>query len=397
MSGEMDRNQSQNKPLALEPIDPPASNSDAEGDVGAESAPAQLVDEPAKAPDKFLAAAIREYAKGRVNQKLWASIAAKTGGDEKATRSAYLVARATELRLALRDSAQGGSGGEAALPPAEMVQVDTPRRAPPATPRAAKSEPTAMRWKRAYIAAGAALVAFIVVGGIALMRAGGDAPSAVATMMPKSGNASRAAQPTQEKAPAEAPGENLEAKVRSFADAGNWNMVVIFANEWTRSEPSSVVAWLELSRGYATLRQFDDAVRAAKKTVELSPQDASLWRNLAELQAAANDVEAAFQSYERASTIDPNDVESVVQVGILNTKYDRMPAAKAAFDKVLAANPAHVDALCGQQLVAQRDGRAKDADAFAAKLRALDAKCRDWAEGATVAVRHPGAVAVPSR
>ena len=103
------------------------------------------------------------------------------------------------------------------------------------------------------------------------------------------------------------------------------------------------------------------------------------------------------RAYERATVLDPKDVDSLVQIGIVHVKSDRMPQARAAFDRALAANPANVDALCAQQFVAQRDNRAKDADALAKQLRAVDGKCRDFTEGATVAVKHPGAVTTPAR
>jgi tetratricopeptide (TPR) repeat protein len=393
MGGMMDRDKSSSKPLALEPIEPPASKSDAEGELGSASAHVQTADEEAKAPDKFLAAAIREYAKGRVNQQLWASIASKTGGDEKATRSAYLVARATELRLAVREQKSHAAAGEAALPKPKLVQIDGGARA--AKP---SSVPAGRDRRRVYIGVAAALIAFIVAGSVALMRAGGDdAKGAMATIAPKSAKASAAAKKEPEKPADPSPRENIEAKVRAFADAGNWNMLVIFANEWTRVDPSNVAAWLELSRGYTKMSQLDEAVRAAKKTVELAPQDASLWRNLAQIEGAASNPDGAVRAYERATVLDPKDVDSLVQIGIVHVKSDRMPQARAAFDRALAANPANVDALCGQQFVAQRDNRAKDADALAKQLRAVDGKCRDFTEGATIAVKHPGAVTTPAR
>ena len=124
------------------------------------------------------------------------------------------------------------------------------------------------------------------------------------------------------------------------------------AAKWTRDEPANAAAWDELSNGYARLHQLDDALFAATKAAQLSPEDVALWRN----------------------------------VGHLNLALERLPEAGGAFDKVLAANSDDTDALCGNALVANGSGRLKDAFAFAARVKAAGGTCEGLSVGESVAV-----------
>jgi hypothetical protein len=76
---------------------------------------------------------------------------------------------------------------------------------------------------------------------------------------------------------------------------------------------------------------------------------------------------------------------------------DSLPEAEIAFDKALAASADDADALCGAAFVAQRQGRAKDADAIAKRIKSLDASCLRVSDGGTAvevvggpAARKPG-------
>ena len=135
---------------------------------------------------------------------------------------------------------------------------------------------------------------------------------------------------------------NFEARVQELKQAGNWNVLVLYASEWTRKEPTNPSAWHELSVGYAKMRQLDDAFQAAAKAVALAPQDARLWNNL----------------------------------GHVNLSLERLPEAKVAFDHALALLADDPDTLCSAALVAQRQGRASDADALAGQVKGADGGCR---------------------
>jgi cytochrome c-type biogenesis protein CcmH/NrfG len=141
-------------------------------------------------------------------------------------------------------------------------------------------------------------------------------------------------------------------------------MLVIYATEWTRKQPASGAAWHELSVGYLNLRQFGDALDAAKKAVQVAPNNASLWSDL----------------------------------GRINLTVQRPTEAGIAFDRALALNPNDTDALCGAASAAQQQRRPSDADAFSKRVKPGEA-CRDATDATSVVSVAPGSAprkSVPS-
>ena len=168
--------------------------------------------------------------------------------------------------------------------------------------------------------------------------------------------------------------EDFPRRMQALQAAGNWNVLVLYAVEWTRKQPENPVAWRELSAGYLKLRQFDDAFSAANKATQLAPTDAAVWRNLGQVNVAIDDLVAATAAFERASTLNDQDIVSLVQLGTLNMRFGRLQPAKAAFAKALALRPDDVDALCGNASIARQEGRTKDAEAINLQVKG---SCRD--------------------
>jgi tetratricopeptide (TPR) repeat protein len=142
----------------------------------------------------------------------------------------------------------------------------------------------------------------------------------------------------------------VEAKVGELKRTGNWNMLVIYATEWTRKQPASGAAWHEPSVGYLNLRQFGDALDAAKKAVQVAPDNALLWTDL----------------------------------GRINLTVQRPTEAAVAFDRALALSPDDTEALCGAASAAQQQRRRGDAEAFSKRVKSGEA-CRDPNDGTSVA------------
>jgi tetratricopeptide (TPR) repeat protein len=147
--------------------------------------------------------------------------------------------------------------------------------------------------------------------------------------------------------------------VQQLKNEGKWNLLVLYASEWARKDPNSAAAWYELSVGYVNMRQLEEAFDAATKAVQLSPGNALFWRNL----------------------------------GHVNLAVERIPEAGIAFDRALAVNSDDADALCGAALIAQRQGRPKDADAIAKRLKSIDGSCPRVSDGESVVVVVGGSAA----
>jgi tetratricopeptide (TPR) repeat protein len=345
----------------------------------------------AAAADPLMAEALREYQNGNIDLPLWTRAIAQHEADHSEAVLAYIQARATALKLERRH--------RRVADPAPPVRAAVPA-AHSALARDDDDDDYALRKSqhraqtvRKYAMMGTPVVAALVIG-VWWMTATNErdfaqASHSVPTIAAPAGTpaaaaaTARPAQLTKE----EDPGTYFAGRILDLKSAGNWNVLVLFASEWTRKQPGSALAWKELSVGYSNMRQYSDALEAGTKATKLAPDDPLVWRNLAQVNLDLNEPEAALNAFERAAALDPADVFSRLQIGTISAQLGRLPQARTAFEQVLAADPDNPDALCGTVVIAQKQGRGKDADAMAKQVRGTDQKCRDT----------PGTVAVATR
>ena len=167
---------------------------------------------------------------------------------------------------------------------------------------------------------------------------------------------------------------DFKKKVQELRDIGNWNVLVLYAVEWTRKEPQNPVAWDQLRMGYMHLRQYDDALSAATKAVTLAPDEARLWRNVGDINLDIDDPPAALQAFEQAVARNSHDVASLQHIALLQTRLGRPQEAKEAFDLALAALPNDATTLCLRTAVGQLT-LARDAYTMSRQIKAIDSKC----------------------
>jgi tetratricopeptide (TPR) repeat protein len=348
----MDANSPRGKALTLELSAPDADAAPATGSASSANAKPQR-DLRITTADEFLAAAAKEYQQGRVDPALWRRAADQCADDASLVIAAYLRARATALhqkqdeylqRQTRRVSPVRGAGDRNLEPAPRLEIVST---------EVAGSHPLGVQPKLKYLAAVAAALAFVVavVWLIVSPQESEPVPQPIVSAAAPSPNRSAPPIPLgSEQALVKSassdtnPGAQnpaLETTVQQLKNEGKWNLLVLYASEWTRKDPNNAAAWYALSVGYVNMRQLEEAFDAATKAVQLSPGNALFWRNL----------------------------------GHVNLAVDRLPEAGIAFDKALAVNSDDVDALCGAALIAQRQGRPKDADAIAKRLKSIDASC----------------------
>ena len=319
------------------------------------------------AMDRFLVDATQELESGHVDQPLWTHAVVQAGGDEKLARPAYLRARATALRVEKRNKravrvarharamsvANGTIGGRPGRGAAEKYSV------------------TGLTRKQLAWLTG--ILSFLVVAAALIaLRSGGQAPpsaSVKARPASQSGLSAAVQGASQEavKSDDEAPRENFPARIQALKEAGN-------------------DAWRELSAGYLKLHQFNDAFDAAGKGVSLAPGNAAQLQNLGQVNLALNDLPAALAAFDKAAELNQDDVPTLVQVGTLNMQLGHLPASRIALTKALALSPGNIDAMCASVSLAQRDGRAKDAEAITREVSSAGERCRDPTQGESTSV-----------
>ena len=328
-----------------------------------------------KPADPFMAEALREHQAGTVDLPLWSRAISQHAGEEAQVVAAYLQARATVLRIEHRQ--RRSCDPQPPIPAA--IPVKSPLTADDDDNLVDKSALRERAWRKYAVMATPILV--VAVAAVWWM---------VSTQGPESAPTSNAVAasgvpptpPTAAPRPAriskeEDPSIYFSGKVQELKSAGNWNVLVLFASEWTRKQPDNATAWKELSLGYSNMRQYNDALEAGTKATELAPSDPLVWHNLAQVNIELKQPERALKAYERAAALNDLDLYSLLQVGALNVALDQLPQARAAFERVLAADPENPDALCGTASIAQRQGRGKDAEAITKQLRGTDRKCRE--------------------
>ena len=361
--------------------------------VAAPPAPAVKVvrDASSRSNDEYLAQAIQELDAGTIDQPLWLRALDLSGNNPEAAKPAYLRARAAALWVAKRN--------QQAAKPARRRRTSTKEETPPPAKQYRKRSRSK---KRATLFVGAFGFMAMVVAGLLVMLSSNDLPSSIAqdSKLPSAqlrAASKSAAAKASDSERVSASGDDFSRKVSDLKAAGNWNVLVLYAVEWTRKAPTNAVAWHELSMGYAKLRQFNDAVEAATRATQLAPENVEAWQNLGDINVALQQPAAALAAYERAVALNARDVTSLLQVGLLNAQLGHLPQAKVALANVLEMNPLDVDALCGAESIAQKEGRAKEADAIARQLKAANLRCRDATVVVPVAVAaSPATAAAPA-
>jgi len=322
--------------------------------------------------DPFMAEALREFDAGQVEQPLWVRSLAQSGGNVAAAKPAYLRARAVALRLARRDKRSDRA----------LDHEASQRAAASASGRSGSAAPAArsLDSKRIAIVAGG-LLAVVLVAGFFIMRPGNTAPEHAAGAVVPATKAAPGPRAESSKsagvAELTAPREDYGRKVQEYKDAQNWNVLVLYAAEWTRKEPDSAQAWKELGGGYLRLRQYDDALEATRRAAMKSPNDAELWQNLGVINVALHQPVAALSAFDKASELNGRDVTSRVQAGLLNVELGHLPQARDNFASALEINPLDAEALCGSVTVARKEGRTKDVEAITRQAKTSGLECRE--------------------
>ncbi len=380
-----------NRTLELQPMDvpkpdapPQKATAEIEIHPPGAAAPKILEVNPDDSTDRFLKEATFQYSEGHLDQPLWDRAFAQAKGDKEAAVDTYLHARAIALRLLDRERRTQSRTNVIANARKELVDeveemetfdVDQALRLGNRSPFA--------RYGTIMIAV--AIVVALAVGGWLTFRSSNSKPVEVLRTAPVSESAktvapsgAAAAKPAASVPLPKPTGASPELlrKIQELRDAGNANVLVLYLVEWTRKEPSNPTAWDQLRAGYATLKQYDDALAAAKKAQEFSPEDARLWHNLGVAHADAGDPVGALRAFDQAVARDDQDADAFRQIGILNAQLSQIQEAGRAFDKALAIHPGDHVVLCMRTAVASLSSAPKDTYATAKQVRAIDAKCR---------------------
>jgi cytochrome c-type biogenesis protein CcmH/NrfG len=127
-------------------------------------------------------------------------------------------------------------------------------------------------------------------------------------------------------------------------------------------DPTNVAAWERSVLVLLELGKFQDAAKAQKQVIALSPGEAEPWSELGRIQILGSvRGETVLESLDRALQEDPTHHKTRIRRGMYLLHQARVSEAGASFAQVLKFAPEHMDARAGAALVLDRQGDAATA------------------------------------
>ncbi|MEZ0367819.1 MAG: tetratricopeptide repeat protein [Candidatus Sericytochromatia bacterium] len=148
--------------------------------------------------------------------------------------------------------------------------------------------------------------------------------------------------------------------------------------------PAQADLWLIKGNLCQALQDVPAAEAAYRTALELTPDQAGIWFNLAQLLQPRQPAEA-LKCYQRASELAPNEAEIWHRLGSLQFRFDLLAEAEASLGRCLQLMPGHYSAWVTRGLLAAQRAQPQLAEQFFAQARALDPQRPEaWLEPAFI-------------
>ena len=108
----------------------------------------------------------------------------------------------------------------------------------------------------------------------------------------------------------------------------------------TRTNPQNAEAWVQLGNEFFDGEQYEKAIQAYNKSLELKPNNANVWTDLGVMYRRSGKPEEAIKAFDKAIEVDPKHEISRLNKGIvlLHDLKDTDGAIKA-WEELIAINP----------------------------------------------------------
>jgi tetratricopeptide (TPR) repeat protein len=111
--------------------------------------------------------------------------------------------------------------------------------------------------------------------------------------------------------------------------------------------PERHYAWYLLGVNFGAAGQYDEAIEALRKAVELNPQNAAALNALGNVYSALNRYDEAQSAYEQAADLDPSSAKSFDGLGSVYTAIGSPEQAITAYEEAIARDADHSAAYIG--------------------------------------------------
>lgn len=142
----------------------------------------------------------------------------------------------------------------------------------------------------------------------------------------------------------------------------------------SRAEVWYVFAELHLDQYLKTHQGpfLEEAVRQARRAVQLAPGEKAYFYGLGNLHTHRGDLDSAEAAYRQALALDPGLKPAYARLGSLYKYQGRLAEAERMYQRQLELDPEDVQALCEFAILCRSDGRSAEARALLEKAVRLD-------------------------
>ncbi len=118
-------------------------------------------------------------------------------------------------------------------------------------------------------------------------------------------------------------------------------------------DPRNVGAWIALANDLSDTRQFTRAVDAYTTAIKLQPGNPDVITDLGVAYDQLQEYDKALAAFEQAQQVDPNHLQSLMNIGVISAYRKNDPArAIVAWKKVIALAPNSPQAADARQRLA---------------------------------------------
>jgi tetratricopeptide (TPR) repeat protein len=169
----------------------------------------------------------------------------------------------------------------------------------------------------------------------------------------------------------------------------NINQAITAYKAAIQADPRSPVLAEELSEFYIQFNRVNQALTEAEAAIQRNPNDVAAHRVLARIFVArisdpqsqrvdTNMLRRATEEYQKIVDLDPKDVGSWVFLGRLQRAAQNVDGAGRSFDKALAIEPDNEDALVGRAAVFADKGDTEAAAAMFERAAQKNPSAESW-------------------
>jgi tetratricopeptide (TPR) repeat protein len=128
-------------------------------------------------------------------------------------------------------------------------------------------------------------------------------------------------------------------------ELGHFKSAVASYEEVISLNAETTSAYVHMAIALGLLERWKEAIKAAKISTKLSPDDLEAWRVLADVNVRAGKNKSAMKALKKAAEIDPEDASVENTIGMLHYKDGRLKEAVKHFNRALIRQKNHTSAL----------------------------------------------------